>query len=101
MNQRIDLGYNPRPWQRSVHGKRKRFTVVAVHRRGGKSEVAIMELIDAALSFQLELGLFFYVAPLLKQAKVIAWQRIKQKCGPLVAAGVVEINESELYLRFL
>lgn len=101
MSQRIDLGYNPRPWQRSVHGKRKRFTVVAVHRRGGKSEVAIMELIDAALSFQQELGLFFYVAPLLKQAKVIAWQRIKQKCGPLVAAGVVEINESELYIKFL
>lgn len=96
----IDLGYRPRRWQGLVHVQRKRFTVVAVHRRGGKSEVAIMELIHAALNFKAELGLFFYVAPLLKQAKIIAWQRLKQRCGPLIAAGLAEVNESELYIRF-
>ena len=97
---KIDLGYSPRKWQAQVHAKRERFTVVAVHRRGGKSEVAIMELIHAALNFSRELGLFFYVAPLLKQAKVIAWQRIKQRCSPLITAGIAEVNEGELFVRF-
>ena len=96
----IDLNYQPRDWQARVHTQRKRFTVVAVHRRGGKSEVAIMELINAALNFKHDLGLFFYVAPLLKQAKIIAWQRIKQRCAHLVAARLCEINESELFVRF-
>jgi hypothetical protein len=100
MTRTIDLNYQPRNWQSLVHTQRKRFTVVAVHRRGGKSEVAIMELINAALNFKQDLGLFFYVAPLLKQAKIIAWQRIKQRCAPLVAARLCEINESELFVRF-
>ena len=97
----IDLGYRPRQWQRECHLKRVRFTVLALHRRAGKTELALAELIDSAARFQLEGGLFFYVAPLLKQAKAIAWGRLKQKVGPLLAAGIAEINESELWVRFL
>ena len=68
----IDLGYRPRPWQAECHRQRRRFTVLALHRRAGKTELALAELIDKALRFHRELGLFFYVAPLLKQAKAIA-----------------------------
>lgn len=100
MSRVIDLKYSPRPWQRQVHRDRKRFTVIAVHRRGGKSEVAIMELINSALNFKLDMGLFLYVAPWLKQAKAIAWQRLKQKCGVLIADNLIQINESELWIRF-
>ena len=95
----IDLGYRPRDWQRQCHLQRKRFTVLALHRRAGKTELALAELIDAALRFTLDLGLFFYVAPQLKQAKAIAWMRLKIKVAPLVAAGVADINESELWVR--
>jgi len=56
-----------------------------------------MELIDKAMQFDLELGLFAYVAPYLKQAKAIAWQRLKHYCSKIPG---VEPNESELSVRF-
>ena len=96
----IDLGYKPRRWQKECHLSRRRFTVLALHRRAGKTELALAELLDQALRFKSELGLFFYVAPLLKQAKAIAWTRLKQKVAPLLQHGLVEINESELWVRF-
>ena len=80
---------------------RRRFTVLALHRRAGKTELALMELIDASLNCQLDMPLFFYVAPFLKQAKAIAWARLKQRVGPLVLAGVCEEpNETELSVTF-
>ena len=96
----IDLGYKPRAWQMDCHRQRKRFTVLALHRRAGKTELAIAELVDKALRFTKDLGLFFYVAPLLKQAKTVAWLRLKARVQPLVMRGMAEINESELWVRF-
>jgi hypothetical protein len=96
----VDLRYRPRAWQRECHRSRKRFTVLALHRRAGKTELAIMQLIDAAMRFGKELGLFLYVAPFLKQAKIIAWARLKQRVDPLVMLGAVEINEGDLSVRF-
>ena len=92
----IRLSYFPRQWQKECHANRKRFTVLALHRRAGKTELAIMEILDKAMKFKLEMGQFFYVAPFLKQAKAIAWSRLKQKVAPLVPHGGVVINESEL-----
>lgn len=101
MAQRVDLGYRPRTWQSKCHRLRKRFTVLALHRRAGKTELAIMELLDAALQCKLDMPMFFYVAPFLKQAKAISWARLKQRVAPLVLAGVVETpNESELSITF-
>lgn len=96
----IDLGYRPRPWQLECHKAKKRFTVLALHRRAGKTELALMELIDKALKFDKDLGLFFYMAPYLKQAKAIAWARLKARLGPLAAAGAVDINEGDLMVTF-
>ena len=81
--------------------KRKRFTVLALHRRAGKTELALRQLLDSALRCEVDLGLFFYVAPLLKQAKTIAWSRLKQIVAPLVMHGMAEVNESELWVRLL
>ena len=97
----IDLGYRPRAWQRECHHNRKRFTVLALHRRAGKTELALRELVDKALRCPHDLPLFFYVAPLLKQAKAIAWARLKQIVAPLVMHGMAEVNESELWVRML
>lgn len=97
----IDLMYRPRQWQRECHMKRKRFTVLALHRRAGKTELALRQLLDSALRCNVDLGLFFYVAPLLKQAKTIAWSRLKQIVAPLVMHGMAEVNESELWVRLL
>lgn len=96
----ISLQYYPRDWQRQCHKSLERFSVLALHRRAGKTELAIMELLDKALRFQKDMGLFFYVAPYLKQAKAIAWARIKQRVEPMRVHGLVEIAESELAVKF-
>ena len=93
---RVSLNYFPRDWQRECHRARKRFTVLALHRRAGKTELAIMELLDSALRFDKDLGLFFYVAPFLKQAKAIAWARLKARIEGLRRFGMVDINEGDL-----
>lgn len=95
--QTIDLGYRPRDWQKVVHKSRKRFTVCALHRRAGKTELAVMELINEALRFGKPLGLFAYIAPFLRQAKAIAWHRLKHYACKIPG---VEVNESELWVRF-
>jgi len=59
-----------------------------------------MQLVDRAMQFKQDLGLFFYVTPLLKQGKAIAWSRLKQRVSPLLMHGAVEVNESELSVRF-
>ena len=96
----ITLDYIPRTWQRECHVKKQRFSVYALHRRSGKTELAIMELIDKAIKTDKELAMFVYVAPFLRQAKAIAWARLKQKIEPLRRQSVIEINEGELSVRF-
>lgn len=100
VEQFISLNYTPRRWQENCHANRKRFTVLALHRRAGKTELAIMQLVDAALRFDKDLGLFFYVAPYLKQGKIIAWERLKYRLRPLELAGAVELSESDLSATF-
>lgn len=96
----LRLDYSPRGWQQECHRGLRRFSVLALHRRAGKTELAIMELLDRALQFDKDLGLFFYVAPYLKQAKAIAWARLKQKIEPLRQHEAVEVNEGDLSVRF-
>ena len=100
MGQELRIAYRPRAWQLECHRQKRRFSVFALHRRAGKTELAIMELIDKALKCRADLGMFLYVAPYRGQAKAIAWARLKQKLRPLVATGGCELNESELTVTF-
>ena len=97
---RVKIPYVPREWQRKSHEGMKRFNVLVLHRRAGKTELALMELLDRALRFDKELGLFVYLAPQLKQAKAVAWARFKQIVKPFIQYGHAVINESELALQF-
>jgi hypothetical protein len=101
MNDAIRFGLPMRKWQRECAkiAAGNRFVVLALHRRAGKTEIALKKLLDAATKCKQELPLYFYVAPFLKQAKIIAWSRLKQMVAPLVPHGAVDINESELYIR--
>lgn len=101
MRQTVDLAYRPRQWQKECHLNKKRFTVLALHRRSGKTELAIAELLDKALKFDKDLGFFVYIAPYLKQARAIAWARLKQRCDPLVTHKVVEVSESDLSVKII
>jgi len=88
------LPYKPRKWQVRCHAQHHRFKVLALHRRAGKTEFALQELVDCAISTKRDKTLFVYMAPLLKQAKLIAWDRLKQIVRAIPGA---KINESELY----
>ena len=90
-----------RRWQKECAelARGKRFVVLVLHRRAGKTELALKKLITAAVQNNLDLPLYFYVAPLLKQSKAIAWTRLKQMVAPFT--GAVEVNESELAVKFL
>ena len=96
----VSLDYTAREWQRQCHINKKRFSVYALHRRSGKTELAIMELIDKAMKTDKELSMFVYVAPFLRQAKAIAWARLKQKIEPLRQRSAIEVNEGELSIKF-
>lgn len=96
----ITLDYKPRSWQARVHKRLKRFNVVVLHRRAGKTELAIMELIDACLKCDLEMPLFGYLAPFRNQAKNIAWGRLKHRLRALIAAGLVTVLEGDLTVVF-
>ena len=97
---KIDLSYQPRQWQSQCHKNRKRFSVFALHRRSGKTELALSQLIHDAIQSDKELAMFVYVAPFLRQAKAISWARLKAKLEPLRRQSVIDINEGELSIKF-
>jgi len=98
----VRFGYPMRKWQRECAGKAagRRFVVLALHRRAGKTEIALKKLLNAAMRATVELPMFFYVAPFRSQAKVIAWARLKQMVAVMASIGQVEVNESDLFVRF-
>src|SRR5690606_37613477 len=93
----VDLGFRSRPWQAQVFRSFQRFNVVVVHRRGGKTWLGIMKLVDDALRNTRERPRYAYLAPLLKQSKAVAWDLLKAQVRKVPA---VEINESELWIQF-
>lgn len=92
----IDLGFRPREWQLKALRSFKRFNVLVVHRRAGKTNLAIPLLLDRALKHQLDRPMFAYVAPQLNQAKSIAWELLKAYCRKIPGT---EINEAELWVE--
>lgn len=105
----IDFKFLNREWQSKVFENQKRFSVLAVHRRAGKTTLSCAELIIKAITTNK--CLYAYIAPELKQAKLIAWKMLKDMCeqfrGQTVgvdkkgnAISLVEFRESELIVRF-
>lgn len=91
------FGLPMRNWQREcaklAHGKR--FVVLALHRRAGKTELALKRLLTAAIFNKNELPVFLYVAPFQKQARQIAWTRLKVMAAPFIKVGEMIVNETE------
>src|SRR5579863_3503814 len=83
------------PRQREVFNCPKRFRVVVAGRRFGKTQLALTELIFAAWDAPGFLG--WYVAPTYRQAKRIAWDRLKEI---LADCHNVACCETELTIRF-
>ncbi len=94
----IELPYEPRPWQTVVHEslEKVRFAVLVVHRRGGKTVLAVNALIAAALRTERPDGRYAYLAPLLKQARSISWDYLRKYTATIPG---VEYHESLLEVR--
>lgn len=90
MSRVVTIPYRPRPLQRQLHAERvrKRFLCLVCHRRFGKTVFAINELVKGALTCKLERPRFAYFAPLLKQAKAIAWDYLLHYTAPIPGRAV-------------
>lgn len=93
----IDLGFTPRDWQADCFRKLKRFSVLVIHRRAGKTVMAVLKLVAAALSNRHDSPRYAYIAPQFNQAKDVAWTYLKHYA--LKVPGN-KINESETYVEF-
>lgn len=102
---KLNFQFEPRAWQKKVFNLQKRYTVLAVHRRAGKTTLAIAELIVSALKHPN--ALYAYVAPELKQARLIAWDCLKQMTAQFSAVkegkqkvSLIDVHETEPYVQF-
>src|SRR4051794_3399811 len=90
------MRYVPRPHQTEIHERLKRFNVLVCHRRFGKTVLAVNQLISSSLHCKKPAPRFAYVAPLLKQAKAVAWDFLLHYGAPFR----MTVNTSELRVDF-
>lgn len=89
----LSTGYTPRALQAIIHSKMKRFNVLALHRRFGKTVLSVNEMIDRGLRCEHRDPQLAYIAPTYGQAERIAWNMLKGFTKMLPG---VEYNESKL-----
>ena len=92
----VDLGYRPRWPFVPFHERTKRWSVLVVHRRGGKTVAGINDLIRGALASPKVSPRFAYLAPYRQQAKLVAWDYLKQFTSKIEER---QISESELHVK--
>jgi len=91
----IKLSYHPRDWAKQFHASTKRYMVLVVHRRAGKT--------TAALNFMQVSAIrnggrrYAYIAPTYKQAKNVAWAILKLYSKDIPG---IEHRETDLTVRY-
>ena len=102
---KYDFAYTPHIYQSEIHAalSQYRFVVAVAHRRFGKTECAIASLVAAAIAEKRPDAMFGYIAPYLKQAKQIAWRKLKRYVtvtfGRDWKALGIQKNEQELWIE--
>src|SRR5258708_28205179 len=91
----IKLLYSPRAWALPFHSSKKRWMVLVVHRRAGKTTAAINFIQLSALKNKN--CRYAYIAPTYKQAKNVAWAILKDYSSDIPG---IEQRESELTVRY-
>jgi hypothetical protein len=92
---RLKSLYDPRPHFMGFHLRPHRWSVLVAHRRAGKTVAAINDVIEKATRNTRPNPRYAYVAPLLRQAKDIAWMYLKEYAAPFKP----KISESALYVE--
>ena len=93
----IETGYRPRPLQAQLHNAMRRFNVLVMHRRFGKTVMCINDLIDQAVRCPRERPRYAYISPLYRQSKQVAWDYLKHYTRAFPDVGT---NEAELRVDF-
>lgn len=98
--QQIKIGVPLRAWQKECIKSQTRFNVFAIHRRAGKTELALLKLIDSWLNTKRENSLFGYVGPQRNQTKNVVWRRLKTLLKPLSDKGLIKYSETDLTIDY-
>jgi phage terminase large subunit len=114
----VNIPYRPRKWAREAHRQYKRWLALVLHRRAGKTtfelnhhqkaatndtweRARLRYLLPAAPDSQIETLLrkriYWHVMPSYKQAKLVAWEMLKDIARPIPG---VKFNESELLVVY-
>ena len=96
---RVIIPYKPRDIFLPFHKRTQRWSAEVDHRRAGKTVARINDLIHRAQLNKLERPRYAYIAPLLKQAKSVAWDYLKFYSEPFKKYGAT-FNESELRVDY-
>lgn len=96
----IVINYQPRFPQGEIHEaiESRRFSVIVLHRRCGKTVLAVNHLIKKATTCQHFKPKYAYVAPYLKQAKLIAWDFLKYYTKNIPKT---KYHEGELFVELI
>lgn len=95
MEREIVIEYTPRKWAKQLHSSLKRWFVLVLHRRAGKTTAVLNHLQRDCL--KTPKAQFAYIGPTYKQSKRIAWDIIKDIARPIPG---IAFNESELTVRY-
>lgn len=116
--QRIEIPYAPRLWAKRLHASLDRWSVLILHRRAGKTTAVLNHHQRAATSDAWELArlrhllpdasdahlrgllkrrIYWHVMPSLKQAKLVAWDMLKEFAGPIPGH---KANNSDLEITY-
>lgn len=99
----LDLNLDLRNWQKDCMEHQTRFTVLACHRRSGKSHLAAYELSAAALQKE---GNYAYFSPQKNQTKTNVWDVFKLILKNFIGVKgkdgteLVYFKESDITIRF-
>ena len=93
----VVIPYCPRPHQARLHKEVKRFNVLVMHRRFGKTVWAINHLVRRILECPLPNARGAYIAPTYSQAKRVAWDMLKEYTSVIPG---MKYNASELAATF-
>jgi phage terminase large subunit len=115
---RVEIPYKPRNWARPAHATFKRWLALVLHRRAGKTTFELNHhqraatddnwerkrlrylLPDAPVSqieTLLKKRIYWHVMPSYKQAKLVAWEMLKDIARPIPGH---KFNESELLVVY-
>jgi len=93
----VTIPYKPRASQAEMHNSLRRWNVLVMHRRFGKTVFAVNHLIKECLTCPLPRPRVAFIAPTFTQAKRIAWDYVKYYASVIPA---IEFNETELRVDF-